>query len=732
MVHRPAAVDGRSDPGRYGAASDVWPGQPYPLGVTWDGRGVNVAVFSELAESVDLCLFGDGPDADAEVRIPLGDRTGFVWHAYLPGISPGQRYGFRVHGPWDPGRGHLANPNKLLVDPYARAIDGDIAWSPACFGYDAADPSQPDGTDSAGCTPKSVVVNPFFDWRDDHPPRRPFSETITYETHVRGATIRHPHVPPRIRGTYAGLASPAFVDHLIDLGVTAVQLQPVHHFLTDHFLWRKGLRQYWGYNSIGFLAPHAGYASAGTGGQQVYEFKAMVADLHDAGLEVILDVVYNHTGEGDETGPTVSLRGLDNASYYRLDPADPRRYVDFTGTGNSMNVQHPHVLQLIMDSLRYWVTEMHVDGFRFDLASTLARELHEVDKLSGFFDIIQQDPVISQAKLIAEPWDLGEGGYQVGNFPVGWTELNGKYRDTVRDFWLGEGSVGDLASRLSGSSDLYAHNGRKPYASINFVTSHDGFTMADLVSYERKHNEANLDGGSSGEDHNRSRNHGVEGPTDDADVNELRARQQRNLMATLLLSQGVPMLLGGDEIGRTQGGNNNAYCQDNEISWYDWSRLEDGAELLAFTRRLIRLRRAHPVLRRRTFFTGEGDLHWLTPTGDVMGEADWADPGRRALGFFLNGAELPSRDERGRPVHDDSFLVLLNAHEEEVVFKIPPVGYGRRWQVVLDTTEPGAWEGDRVPAAAGTGVGVGPTSVVVLRCLDPAPDVVGRLRERVR
>ncbi|WP_370324461.1 glycogen debranching protein GlgX [Euzebya sp.] len=696
----------------------TWPGRPHPLGVTWDGRGVNVAVYSEVADGVELCLFGEGADAGEEARIELIEQTGFVWHAYLPGIGPGQRYGFRVHGPWDPARGLLANPHKLLIDPYAKAIEGDIIWAPACFGYDVHDTSRPSTADSAHFVPKSVVVNPFFDWRDDRPPKHAFTETITYETHVRGATIRHPDVPETARGTYAGLASPPFIDHLRSLGVTAVQLQPVHHYLTDHFLWRKGLRQYWGYNSIGFLSPHAGYASRGTQGQQVYEFKAMVADLHAAGLEVILDVVYNHTGEGDELGPTVSLRGLDNPTYYRLDPGDPSRYVDFTGTGNSMNVQSPQVLQLIMDSLRYWVTEMHVDGFRFDLAATLARELHDVDKLSAFFDIIAQDPIISQVKLIAEPWDLGEGGYQVGQFPVGWTELNGKYRDTTRDFWLRDGDVGELASRLSGSSDLYAHNGRLPYASVNFVTSHDGFTLADLVSYDRKHNEANLDGGTSGEDHNRSNNHGVEGPTDDPAIRGLRARQQRNLLATLLLSQGVPMLLGGDEFGRSQQGNNNTYCQDNALTHYDWAVADANAELLDFTRRLIALRRAHPVLRRRTFFTGDQDLHWLTPAGTVMTQADWDDPGRKALAFFLNGDELPTRDERGQPIHDDSFLVLLNAHHEPVTFKIPTEGYGHRYDVIVDTVDPSLLEGQRAPVSAGTGVEVDGPSLVVLRCID--------------
>ena len=702
-------------------AGDVpaaWPGSPSPLGVHWDGRGVNVAVFSEVAEAVDLCLFGDGDDPGEEVRIPLGDRTGFTWHAYVPGVAPGQRYGFRVHGPWEPRQGLLANHAKLLVDPYARAIEGDITWDPACFGFDADDPSRPDPADSAPFVPKSVVANPFFDWRDDRPPGRPWSETVIYETHVRGATMRHPGVPREIRGTYAGLASTAMVEHLVGLGVTAVQLQPVHHFLTDHFLWRKGLSQYWGYNSIGYLAPHSGYASQGARGEQVYEFKGMVADLHAAGLEVILDVVYNHTGEGDHRGPTVSLRGLDNPSYYRLDPADRRRYLDYTGTGNSMNMQHPNVLQLIMDSLRYWITEMHVDGFRFDLAATLARELHDVDRLSAFFDIIQQDPVIAQAKLIAEPWDLGEGGYQVGNFPVGWTELNGKYRDTVRDWWHGNGRVGRLASRLSGSSDLYAHNGRRPYASINFVTSHDGFTLADLVAHERKHNEANLDGGTSGEDHNRSANHGVEGPTDDPDIRALRARQQRNFLATLLLSQGVPMLLGGDEMSRTQQGNNNAYCIDSPLTHYDWDDADD--DLREFVARLIGIRHRHPVLRRRAYFTGEDDLDWLTPDGTVMTAADWEDPDAHALVVFLNGQQIPSRDPQGRPVVDDSFLMVLNAHTHAIEVTVPAPGYAQRWQVVVDTVDPGLLERDAPAHRAYERLTRPDRSLLLLRRDDPA------------
>ncbi len=707
------------------------PGEPYPVGVTWDGRGVNVAVFSEAADGVEFCLFGDEPQD--EVRFELADSTGFVWHAYIPGVSPGQRYGFRVHGPWDPGRGLLTNPTKVLIDPYAKSIEGDIRWDPACFGHDLNDPDRPNTTDNAPFVPKSVVINPFFDWRDDAPLRRPFAETITYETHVKGATARHPDIPAGLRGTYAGFASAPFVEHLVDLGVTAVQLQPVHHFLTDHFLWQKGLSQYWGYNTIGFLAPHAGYASGGTLGQQVYEFKGMVADLHAAGLEVILDVVYNHTGEADHHGPTVSMRGLDNPSYYRLDPHNPRRYIDFTGTGNSMNVQNPHVLQLIMDSLRYWITEMHVDGFRFDLAATLARELHDVDKLSGFFDIIQQDPVISQAKLIAEPWDLGDGGYQVGNFPVKWTELNGKYRDAMRSWWLGapgETGVGEVASRLAGSSDLYAHNGRRPYASINFVTSHDGFTMRDLVSYDRKHNQANLDGGTSGEDHNRSNNHGTEGPTTDPDVLRRRDRSVRNMLATLLLSQGVPMLLGGDEFGRTQQGNNNTYCQDNELTHYDWAWTDADRAMYTFTKRVIALRRAHPVFRRRQFFDGGEDLVWLNPDGTPMEPPDWDEHDRQTLGFFLNGQALPTRDERGEMVTDDNFLVLLNATGDEVEHVIPGVEFGERWQVVLDTDQPRIARDERSIIAAKDQVRVSDHALLVLRSCGHAESRTRRVEDR--
>ncbi len=697
---------------------NVWPGRPYPLGSRWDGRGTYFALFSENAERVELCLF----DRDGfEVRVPMPEHTAFIWHCYLPGISPGQRYGFRVHGPFDPKAGHRFNPNKLLIDPYAKAIEGDVGWDPAVFGYPLGDDdSVMDQRDSAPHVPKSVVVNPFFDWGHDRHPHTRWNDTVIYETHVKGISMQHPDVEPELRGTYAGLASPPVIDYLVDLGVTAVELQPVHHFVQDHFLVEKGLRNYWGYNTIGFLAPHADYAARGRLGDQVYEFKSMVKELHAAGLEVILDVVYNHTAEGSHMGPTLSFRGVDNAAYYRLVDDDARYYMDYTGTGNSLNVRHPHVLQLIMDSLRYWVLEMHVDGFRFDLASTLARELHDVDRLSAFFDIIQQDPVISQVKLIAEPWDVGEGGYQVGNFPTLWTEWNGKYRDTIRDYWRGEAPLGELASRLSGSADLYAHNGRRPYASINFITAHDGFTLRDLVTYNSKHNEANLDANSSGEDHNRSWNCGVEGPTDDPAVNRLRNRQQRNFLATLFLSQGVPMLLGGDEFGRTQQGNNNTYCQDSELSWYDWDHSPDQRRLAGFARFLMRLRRDHPVFRRRQFFRGHGDLDWMRPDASPMQAGDW-NAANQALMFFLNGRAIPSRDERGREIVDDSFLVLTNAGHDDVTFTLPARQYGRRWGVVFYTARPDYREG---PArhAAGDRLAVESRSLMLLRRLDDARD----------
>jgi isoamylase len=702
---------------------NVWPGQPYPLGATWDGRGTNFALFSEHAQGVELCLF----DAEGyEHRIPMGMQTGFVWHTYLRGIGPGQRYGYRVHGPYEPGAGHRFNPAKLLIDPYAKAITGDLNWDPAVFGYRLGEnDTEPDGRDSAAHVPKAIVANPFFDWGDDRHPRIPWNKTVIYETHVKGLTMLHPDVEPEVVGTYAGLASPEVIEYLVDLGVTAVELLPVHHFVSEHFLAQHGFNNYWGYNSIGYLAPHAGYAARGAVGEQVYEFKTMVKELHAAGLEVILDVVYNHTAEGDHLGPTLSFRGIDNLNYYRLADDDPRHYMDYTGCGNSLNVRHPNVLQLIMDSLRYWITEVHVDGFRFDLAATLARELHDVDRLATFFDLIQQDPIVSQVKLIAEPWDVGEGGYQVGNFPVQWTEWNGKYRDTVRDYWRGHArGVGELASRLSGSSDLYAHNGRRPYASINFVTAHDGFTLRDLVSYNHKHNEANPDGNASGEDHNRSWNCGEEGGTHDAAVLVLRARQQRNFLATLFLSQGVPMLLGGDEVGRTQQGNNNTYCQDNELAWYDWKWTPEQEDLLAFTRFLVALRRRHPVFRRQQWFKGAApdhvgirDLDWREPDGSEMAPEDW-EAGHQTLMFFLNGRALPTPDERGRPIIDDSFLVMLNGWEEPVDFTIPEE-LGNEWGLVFDTA--GHW--DPSPPTAHRGGDHRTTearSVVLLRRLDDA------------
>jgi isoamylase len=670
---------------------EMWPGRPYPLGASYDGAGTNFSLFSEVATKVELCLFDD---AGAESRVRLEEVDAFCWHAYLPGVAPGQRYGYRVHGPWDPAAGLRCNPAKLLLDPYAKAIDGEVDWDEACFAYNLGDEDSRNDEDSAPHVPRSVVHNPFFDWGNDRPPGTPLHETVIYETHVKGFTERHPDVPADLRGTYAGLAHPAAVDHLRGLGVTAVELMPVHQFIHDGHLLDRGLRNYWGYNSIGFFAPHNEYASGGLNGQgaqvgaQVQEFKAMVRALHEAGIEVILDVVYNHTAEGNHLGPMLSFKGIDNHAYYRLVPDDPRHYYDTTGTGNSLNASHPRSLQLIMDSLRYWVQEMHVDGFRFDLAATLARQFHEVDRLSAFFDLIQQDPVVSQVKLIAEPWDIGEGGYQVGNFPPVWSEWNGMYRDTVRDFWRGEAAtLGELASRLTGSSELYQGDGRRPVASINFVTAHDGFTLADLVSYNHKHNEANGEGNRDGESHNRSWNCGVEGPTDDPAVRALRHRQQRNVLTTLLLSQGVPMLLGGDEFGRTQRGNNNAYCQDNELSWYDWTAVD--ADLLAFTRELIALRREHPVFRRRRWFQGRPirgtvDIGWFQPDGTTMEEADWETDFARSVGMFLNGDAIPDRDPWGQRIVDNSFLLILNAHHEAIDWKLPRQ-WGERWRVDIDT-----------------------------------------------
>jgi len=671
--------------------SEIWPGRAYPLGAAFDGAGTNFSLFSEIAQRVELCLF----DADgAETRYELDEVDAHCWHAYLPGVSPGQRYGFRVHGPWDPRAGHRCNPAKLLLDPYAKAVTGEVDWDPACFSHRLDDPSLPDPHDSATHVPKSVVVNPYFDWANDHAPGTPLEDTIIYEVHVKGFTERMPGIPDDLRGTYAGLAHPVALQHLRRLGVTAIELLPTHQFVHDHWLVDKGLRNYWGYNSIGYLAPHNGYAAWGDQGEQVQEFRSMVKAMHDAGIEVILDVVYNHTAEGDHAGPTLSFKGIDNAAYYRLEESDPSRYRDYTGTGNSMNMRHPHVLQLIMDSLRYWVTEMHVDGFRFDLAATLARELHEVDRLSAFFDLIQQDPVVSQVKLIAEPWDVGEGGYQVGNFPPLWSEWNGKFRDTVRDYWLQQHipALRDFGYRFTGSSDLYEASSRRPSASVNFVTAHDGFTLADLVSYDRKHNEANREGNRDGTDDNRSWNHGVEGPTTAPEVLALRRRQRKNLLITVLCSQGVPMLLGGDELGRTQCGNNNAYCQDNEVSWFDWSSVDE--ELLAFTRRLVQLRRDHPVFRRRRWFQGRPihgsdvlDIGWLKPDGTAMTHEDWNSGLADAIGIFLNGRAMPSVDRRGEPIVDDSFLLLFNPTPEPIEWILPGEPLGERWVAELSSDD---------------------------------------------
>ncbi len=704
----------------------VWPGSRYPLGATYDGAGTNFAVFSEVAERVELCLIADDGN---ETRVTLEEVDGYVWHAYLPMTAPGQRYGFRVHGPFDPATGQRCDPSKLLLDPYGRAFHGDFDFGQELFSYDmdaaAADPGDagtPPMLDSLGHTMTSVVINPFFDWASDRAPDTPYHETVIYEAHVKGMTQTHPGIPEELRGTYAGLAHPAIIDHLRSLNVTAIELMPVHQFMHDHRLLQMGLRNYWGYNTFGFFAPHAGYAASPQAGGAVAEFKAMVRAFHEAGIEVILDVVYNHTAEGNHLGPTISFRGIDNAAYYRLVDDDPRYYLDYTGTGNSLNARNPHTLQLIMDSLRYWVTEMHVDGFRFDLAATLARELHDVDKLSAFFDLVHQDPVVSQVKLIAEPWDVGEGGYQVGNFPELWTEWNGKYRDTVRDYWRGEPeTLGEFASRLTGSSDLYEDTGRRPSASINFVVAHDGFTLNDLVSYNEKHNEANGEGNNDGESYNRSWNCGVEGPTDDPDVLTLRAQQIRNIMATLLLSQGTPMIAHGDEFGRTQQGNNNVYCQDNELSWMDWSLAETNADLLAFTQKVTSLHRDHPVFRRRRFFEGRPirsgdevrDIAWLTPAGEEMTQQDWDAEFGRCVMVFLNGDALHEPDARGERVVDDSFLLCFNAHHEAVEFVTPNDDYARVWTGELDTADPAGASDASVNA--GEAVTLAPRSLMVLR-----------------
>jgi isoamylase len=691
----------RADCGTLGSnIMKVWPGKPYPLGATWDGKGVNFALFSENAAGVELCLFS-GLDKDSkQITVSVEENTDLVWHAYIPDLSPGQVYGYRVHGPYEPAAGNRFNPAKLLLDPYAKAIAGTVHWDDAVFGYRVGHPDADlsrDDHDSAPYVPKSVVVDPAFDWEGDTPLHVRLCDSFIYELHVKGFTARHPEVPPELRGTYAGLVCPAALGHLRSLGITAVELLPVHQSVPERAVVDRGLTNFWGYNSIGYFSPDARYSSSGLLGRQVSEFKSMVKAFHRAGIEVILDVVYNHTAEGNQMGPTLCFRGIDNASYYRLAPGNPRLYTDYTGTGNTLNALHPRALQLIMDSLRYWVLEMHVDGFRFDLASTLARALHDVDRLGAFFDVIHQDPVVSQVKLIAEPWDLGEGGYQVGNFPVGWAEWNDKYRDQIRGFWRGDdGQVGELAYRLTGSSDLYEHSGRRPYASINFVTAHDGFTLRDLVSYNRKHNEANGQNNRDGADDNRGWNCGAEGPTDDPRIRSLRERQARNFLVTLMTSQGVPMLLAGDELGRTQQGNNNAYCQDNEISWLDWNLDEPRKALLEFARGLIRLRHRHPVFRRRHFFQGREirgsavkDLTWFRPDAREMTDEDWENPRMHCLGLRLAGDAIDEVDAQGNRIVDDTFLLLLNAHDEAIPFTLPPWSSEKGWGLILDTCADG-------------------------------------------
>jgi glycogen operon protein len=703
----------------------TWPGRPFPLGATWDGEGTNFSLFSENAEGVELCLFDDG---GIETRVGLNERTAFNWHCYLPGVGPGQCYGYRVHGPYAPRDGHRFNPSKLLLDPYAKAITGEVDWEaanvlPYVPGTEPAEDAdlEPDDEDSAEAMPKAVVIDDAFDWEGDCRLETPWPDTVIYEAHVKGFSMRHPEVREDLRGTYAGLASEPALAHLQSLGVTAVELLPIHQIVPEAFLVDRGLTNYWGYSSIGYLAPHGPYAATGNRGEQVREFKGMVKALHRAGIEVILDVVYNHTAEGNHLGPMLAFKGLDNASYYRLMPDERRFYMDFTGTGNSLNPVHPSVLRLIMDSLRYFAIDCHVDGFRFDLASALAREFYDVDRLSAFFDIIHQDPVLSQVKLIAEPWDVGPGGYQVGNFPILWSEWNGIYRDTVRDFWRGQEAIGDFAQRFTGSSDLYASDGRRPFASINFVTAHDGFTLADLVSYNDKHNDANGEDNRDGTDDNRSWNCGAEGPTDDPAVNELRARQQRNFLTTLFLSQGVPMLLGGDEIGRTQGGNNNAFCQDNEISWFDWE-LDDGHRaLLEFTRSLIAFRDEHPTFRRRSFLTGGSprgsglpDVWWFRPDGRKMTQRDWGRGEAKTIGVFLNGEEIPWHSPHGEEIHDNSFMLLFNGHYEPITFSLPTRRFGLRWTVVLSTADGSFGDGGRTVAPREP-IEVEARSIVVLR-----------------
>ncbi|RFZ94108.1 glycogen debranching enzyme GlgX [Mucilaginibacter conchicola] len=698
--------------------SKIYPGKPYPLGATWDGNGVNFALYADCATGVELCLFND---KQPEKRIKLSERTHQIWHCYLPDVKPGQFYGYRVDGPYDPQNGHRFNRNKLLMDPYAKSLSGRIDWHDSIFAYEIGNPDEDlsfSTTDSAPFMPKSVVVDPTFDWGDDKFPRIPYHQSIIYEMHVKGFTQMHPDIPDEIKGTYAAIGHPACIKYLHELGVTAIELMPIHHFVNDRHLLEKGLTNYWGYNTIGFFAPDIKYAGSVPCHEQVQEFKEMVKALHKAGIEVILDVVYNHTGEGNQMGPTLSLKGIDNASYYRLVDDNKRYYNDYTGTGNTLNAMLPNVLRYIMDSLRYWIVEMHVDGFRFDLAATLARELHDVNKLSGFFEIIYQDPIISQAKLIAEPWDIGEGGYQVGNFPPGWTEWNGKYRDCVRDYWIGADSMlGEFGQRFTGSPDLYQDDNRRPTASINFITAHDGFTLNDLVSYNEKHNEANGENNNDGESHNRSWNCGAEGPTDDPEINKLRDKQKRNLLATLFLSQGVPMLVAGDEFGRTQNGNNNAYCQDNEISWLNWAGADK--QLLEFTKRLIQIRKDHPAFRRRRWFQGRPvkgkgleDIAWFLPEGNEMEDENWNHDFARSLGIFLNGHGLHSVDNTGDPVTDDNFYVIFNAHHDQLEYHIPDVLVNKSWEIILDTSND---EITAQPLAKKEVINVEGRSVVVLR-----------------
>ena len=703
----------------------IYPGQPYPLGATWDGEGVNFALYSENATAVEICLFDHEEDAEESIRAFLPEHSHQVWHGYIPGIKPTQLYGFRVHGPYEPENGHRFNPHKLLIDPYAKAISGVVNWHHSLFGYDFnaenADLSFSDGNDAA-YIPKAVVIDPAYDWEGDKLPRTSYHNSIIYELHVRGFTMRHPDIPEEIRGTYAALGHPVTIEYLKNLGITAVELMPVHQFVNDHHLQEKGLSNFWGYNTIGFFAPDVRYGSNPYRGAHVQEFKDMVKALHKAGIEVILDVVYNHTAEGNEMGPTLSFKGIDNSTYYRLVEDNKRYYMDYTGTGNTLNANLPAVLKLMMDSLRYWVLEMHVDGFRFDLAPTLARELHEVDRLSAFFDIIHQDPVISQVKLIAEPWDIGEGGYQVGNFPPGWAEWNGKYRDCIRDYWRGSDSMlGEFAQRFTGSPDLYQDDNRRPTASINFLTAHDGFTLHDLVSYNEKHNEANGENNQDGEDHNRSWNCGVEGPTDDQGVIELRNKQKRNFLATLFLSQGVPMLVAGDELGKTQNGNNNAYCQDNEISWIDWENADK--ELLEYTSKLINITKSHPTFRRRRWFQGQPikgsslhDIAWFLPEGGLMEEQNWNEDYAKSLGVFLNGMGLHSVGLKGEKIIDYSFYVIFNAYHDSLDFHLPGPDYGDQWVQVLNTAA--GWNESEEVFAASSVINVSGRSIMLLRTKD--------------